>query len=53
MVATPDGLRVASAEASGRADRPAALGRTVAHLLLAQDAHAILAACAEQGDAES
>lgn len=45
MVATPDGLRVASAEASGPADAPEALGRQIADALHAQDAAAILAAC--------
>ena len=46
MVATPDGQRIASAEASGPADAPEALGRQAAALLQAQDAAAILAACA-------
>lgn len=46
MVATPDGRRVASADASGSADAPEALGQQVAGLLQAQDAAAILAACA-------
>ncbi len=46
MVATPDGQRIASAEASGPADAPQALGRQAATLLQAQDAAAILAACA-------
>jgi porphobilinogen deaminase len=51
MVATPDGQRVASAEASGPADAPEALGQQVADLLAQQDAHAILAACKAQADA--
>lgn len=51
MVATPDGSRVAHAEASGPADAPEALGQQVADLLQAQDAHAILAACKAQADA--
>jgi hydroxymethylbilane synthase len=51
MVATPDGTRVARADASGPADAPEALGRRVADLLSAQDAHAILAACKAQADA--
>ena len=51
MVATPDGLRVASAVASGPADAPQALGRAVAELLAAQDAHAILAQCKADADA--
>ncbi len=46
MVATPDGRRMASADASGSADAPEALGQRVAGLLQAQDAAAILAACA-------
>lgn len=46
MVATPDGKRIATAEASGAADAPEALGRQVAEALQAQDAAAILAACA-------
>ncbi|HCY61494.1 MAG TPA: hydroxymethylbilane synthase [Oxalobacteraceae bacterium] len=46
MVATPDGKRIATAEASGTADAPEALGRQVAEALQAQDAAAILAACA-------
>jgi hydroxymethylbilane synthase len=45
MVATPDGQRIASAEASGPADAPEALGRNVADALNLQDAAAILAAC--------
>ncbi|MBC7454140.1 MAG: hydroxymethylbilane synthase [Massilia sp.] len=51
MVATPDGLRVATAQASGPADDPALLGRQVADLLRLQDAHAILAECKAQADA--
>ncbi len=46
MVATPDGTRMASAELSGPADAPEALGQQVAALLQGQDAHDILAACA-------
>ena len=49
MVATPDGMRVARAEASGPADAPQALGRILADALIAQDALAILAACKEDG----
>lgn len=51
MVATPDGKRIATAEAHGPADAPAQLGRTVADALQAQDANAILAAC--KAEAES
>jgi hydroxymethylbilane synthase len=51
MVATPDGSRVAHAEASGPADAPDALGQRVADLLQTQDAHGILAACKKQADA--
>lgn len=45
MVATPDGRRVAAADATGPADAPEALGRTIADALRAQGADAILAAC--------
>jgi hydroxymethylbilane synthase len=45
MVATPDGKRIARAEAIGAADAPEALGEKVAHALQAQDAASILAAC--------
>jgi hydroxymethylbilane synthase len=51
MVATPDGLRVATAHASGPADSPKLLGQQVADLLQQQDAHAILAECKAQADA--
>jgi hydroxymethylbilane synthase len=45
MVATPDGTRIATAEVSGPADHPEALGQQVVDLLSAQDAAAILAVC--------
>lgn len=45
MVATPDGRRVAMAEASGPDDAPEALGQHIAEALRLQDADAILAAC--------
>ncbi len=45
MVATPDGQRIASADATGPADAPEALGRTIADALRTQGADAILAAC--------
>jgi len=45
MVATPDGLRSATAEGSGPAEAPEALGQQVSALLHTQDATAILAAC--------
>ena len=48
MVATPDGKRVAMAEARGPADAPERLGRQVTDLLQLQDAHAILAECKVQ-----
>ncbi|MFL6660422.1 MAG: hydroxymethylbilane synthase [Massilia sp.] len=51
MVATPDGQRMASAEASGPADQPELLGEQVSSLLAAQDATAILAVCKAQADA--
>jgi hydroxymethylbilane synthase len=51
MVATPDGKRVATAEARGPADAPEQLGQQVADLLQLQDAHAILAECKAQADA--
>ena len=45
MVATPDGTRIATAEATGTADAPAALGLRIAQALRAQDAAGILADC--------
>lgn len=45
MVATPDGVRMASAEARGSAAMPEALALEVTAALRAQDATAILAAC--------
>jgi hydroxymethylbilane synthase len=45
MVATPDGKRIATADASGPADAPETLGRQIADALQAQDAAAILAEC--------
>ena len=51
MVATPDGKRVAMAEARGvvdTADAAERLGRQVVDLLQLQDAHAILAECKAQ-----
>lgn len=45
MVATPDGLRTAYAEASGPAALPETLGEQVSALLEQQDAAAILAEC--------
>lgn len=45
MVATPDGKRIATADATGPADAPEALGRKIADALRDQDADAILAAC--------
>jgi len=45
MVATPDGKRIASAEADGPANAPEALGRQIAQALQAQGADDILAAC--------
>ena len=54
MVATPDGLRMASAEVRGPAADPQALGEQVAELLRAQDAVDILAAClSEAAQAEA
>jgi hydroxymethylbilane synthase len=47
MIATPDGLRVAIADASGAADAPEVLGEQIAAALEAQDAAAILALCKE------
>ncbi len=52
MIATPDGSRIAAAEAEGSVDAPEALGEQVAGLLKAQDADAILAACKAQADAD-
>jgi hydroxymethylbilane synthase len=53
MVATPDGRRIATAEVSGPADNPEALGRQVVDLLRAQDADAILAVCKATQDLAS
>jgi hydroxymethylbilane synthase len=46
MVGTPDGKRIAQADATGAVDAPQALGQQVANQLQAQDAAGILAACA-------
>jgi hydroxymethylbilane synthase len=51
MVATPDGSRMAGAEARGPADAPESLGEQVAAALAQQDAHAILAVCKAEADA--
>jgi hydroxymethylbilane synthase len=48
MVATPDGLRVASAEVHGKADAYVELGAQVVLALAAQDAESILAVCKTQ-----
>jgi len=45
MVATPDGKRIAAADASGFANAPEALGRSIADALRAQGADDILAVC--------
>lgn len=45
MVATPDGQRMVTAEASGPAQDPVRLGHQVADALATQDAAGILAAC--------
>jgi len=45
MVATPDARRIATADATGQANAPEALGRRIADALNAQDAATILAAC--------
>ena len=52
MVATPDGSRVAHAEANGNADAPEQLGQLVATLLQEQDAAAILAVCIAEAAVE-
>lgn len=51
MVATPDGTRVASAEAVGSIGAPDALGQQIAALLRAQDATGILASCLSEAAA--
>ncbi|MET3131496.1 hydroxymethylbilane synthase [Oxalobacteraceae bacterium GrIS 1.11] len=51
MVATPDGLRVASADLEGPTDQAEQLGERVAALLRAQDAAAILASCVAEAEA--
>ena len=53
MVATPDGLRIASAEAAGAADMPQALARQIAGALQAQDAESILAACKAEAQVDA
>jgi hydroxymethylbilane synthase len=53
MVATPDGRRIATADASGPAHAPEELGRQIAKALQAQDATAILAACNVDGKADA
>lgn len=45
MVATPDGKRIATADAKGSANAPEALGRSIADALRAQGADDILAVC--------
>lgn len=50
MVATPDGVRMASAEASGPCDAPEQLGERVAQLLREQDGAGILQSCAIEPD---
>jgi hydroxymethylbilane synthase len=47
MIGTPDGQRVVTADASGAADTPDALGRQIAQALNMQGAAAILALCKE------
>ncbi|MFC3109646.1 hydroxymethylbilane synthase [Undibacterium arcticum] len=53
MVATPDGLRMATADVRGAADAPDALGRQVADALKNQDAAAILASCVTESGADT
>ena len=53
MVATPDGLRMASADVSGPAEAPEELGEQVAELLRQQDAAGILASCVEAPAADA
>jgi hydroxymethylbilane synthase len=48
MVGTPDGKRIAAAEAAGDAEQPEQLGQQVAKALREQGAEDILAACREQ-----
>ncbi|MFZ6767167.1 hydroxymethylbilane synthase [Undibacterium sp. Di26W] len=48
MVATPDGSRIARAEARGDADQALSLGQELARALSAQDAEGILAVCKAQ-----
>ncbi|WP_038490162.1 hydroxymethylbilane synthase [Janthinobacterium agaricidamnosum] len=50
LVATPDGQRIATADVSGPADAPEALGEQAAAVLRAQDAAGILLSCAVQPD---
>jgi hydroxymethylbilane synthase len=53
MVATPDGTRIATADAFGPIDAPEELGRQIAEVLKAQDAAEILAACQADGKADA
>lgn len=53
MIATPDGKRVASADLSGSAALPEALGMQIAAALRQQDAQAILASCQAAGDSDT
>jgi len=48
MIGTPDGKQVVTADASGAADAPDALGRKIAEALETQGAAAILAQCKEE-----
>lgn len=53
MVATPDGTRIATADAFGPANAPQELGRQIADVLKAQDAAEILAACHVEPQADA
>ncbi len=53
MVATPDGTRIATADAFGPANAPQELGRQIAAVLQAQDAADILAVCKADTDADA
>lgn len=53
MVATPDGRRMATAEACGPANAPETLGRQVATALTAQDAEGILSACVAEAKVDA
>jgi hydroxymethylbilane synthase len=53
MIATPDGTRTASADLTGPANQPEALGAKIAEALQQQDAQAILDSCHGAADSKT